>query len=210
MSDERPGGESDHGVNENLIARVRQRREEIVARQQAIEDGNARPEVYEAIDRARDIADEAPEGCRDEIQKSVVGIVSDEFGRRERAGEPIDAAEIDAAVATRLRKYIDNMTSPSLWLPFTAGRNSSLIGSIRSDLIEAARPLPPIEPVKAPFAEWYAASAERDERQLHALEGLLRLAETQDHLAPWMMVFAAVAAVAAVVAAVAAVAAIVG
>jgi hypothetical protein len=63
-----------------------------------------------------------------------------------------------------------------------------------------------VPPIKAaPFAELYEASAERTERQLHALEGLLRLAESQNRLAPWMLGFAAMAAVAAVVAVVVAI-----
>lgn len=203
MSDERQGGRD---VNDELVARVRQRREEIAARRQAIEDGKAEPEVYEAIDRARAIADEAPEEWRDDMRKAVVGIVSDEFARREREAEPIDAAEIDAAVAKTLRKYIHTLKSPSPLMSFMTGRNASIIGSVRTDLIEASRPLPPAPPSKAPFAEWYDASAKRADRQLDALAGLLRLAESQNRLAPWMLVSAALAAIAAVVAAVAAIA----
>jgi hypothetical protein len=205
VPDDRQENESQHGVNEDLAARVRQRREEIIARRQAIEDGTARPEVYDAIDRACVIADEAPEDLRDQMRSSAVSLVSEEFARHEREGEPIDPAEIDAAVATQLRKYIYAVKSPSPLMSWLTGRNASIIGSVRSDLIAASRPLPPEPVTKGALPQWVDASAERSDRQIHALEGLLQLAENQNRLAPWMVMFAAVGAVAAVVAAVAAI-----
>jgi hypothetical protein len=125
VSDDGQGSKSQHGVDEDLAERVRKRREEINARRKAIEDGMARPEVYEAIERARVVADEAPEAWRHEIKQSVLAIVSDEFDRREREGEPIDVAEIDAAVAKTLRKYIDTVKSPSPVMSLITGRNAS-------------------------------------------------------------------------------------
>lgn len=187
----------------DVAARVRQARSDHEARRRAVDDGTAEPEVYEALEYAYEGADQAPDNLRDDARSYAVTLVLDAVSKAQRENEPIDPETIGKKATTSIRKTTESMAKGGVLGALQFLRpDTQTLGRVRSDLREARRPLhQEPELTASPLAEWRASSEARSERQTHALEGLLSLAERQAKGARVMLIIAAFTLIASVTAA---------